>query len=158
MSFCPLIKETCKGNQCTMWLDEKCLVVNFLSQPLFTAIDDDIGLEIDLPVSSTSGVTYGSSRSTQTPSWVKDASPEDIVSEYVRYMDREFPDSEPYNVWSIFLRSIGCYYDYNMAPEIELKLQKARILAETESDKRREVKLQLRRDQEFATMDSLVDQ
>ncbi len=28
--FCPFFKDRCKGNECVMWKDEKCLIISFM--------------------------------------------------------------------------------------------------------------------------------
>jgi hypothetical protein len=146
VSFCPLIREICKGNVCTMWSDEKCLIVNYLNENFLT--EEDLDYE---PIAAESSET-------EIPNWVVISSPEDIVSEYMRYLESEFPDSEPYGIWDLFRKNMGCYHTFNMTHDMELKLEKARLLADEQLRKRREEKIQERREKEFYNVDSWVDQ
>ena len=146
MSFCPIIREKCKGNECVMWSDEECTIVNFFGQPIYTEIDDEYeGGEIESPTQ-------------EIPSWVNSASSEDIVNEYITFLQREFPDTESYyGYWSLFLDKIGCN-SYGLPTELAMKFQKARILKDIEEEKLRNAKLDERRERESYQIDSWVDQ
>ena len=79
-TFCPFYNDTCKGNQCVMWYNENCLIVNFLQQ-IHTAFieggeipSDQIGYPVEID-------------SVSVPDYIKSISPEDLTVEYIDFLD-----------------------------------------------------------------------
>ena len=157
MSFCPLIKEKCKGNQCVMWSDEACLVVNFLETfgPDQSEIEiERVPIEIeDIPI------RIGSSRSADVPNWFKLATPEEIIEEYFDFLQKEFENvsSHNYQVFELFLQQKGLTNTWMLPQDMGLKMQKARTLLSVEIQKRREAEKQERLEHELIQAPSLAE-
>jgi|GEM_PF-1752304 len=130
MSYCPLIKEVCKGNECVMWKNEKCTLVAYL----YEAIED----ETEETPSSESGM-----RSSKVSSEMKEISAEKLAEDFVTYAKREFPDERSISYIldqaSLLVLAEKKYdeRDYFNPPEIHLKIEKARILARRQMEKER---------------------
>ena len=140
MSFCPFYKEECKDNQCVMWLDDNCIVVNFL-QKIQTAIPSEEDIE------SGQIEYYPEITPREVPDYIKLISPEDLASEYVTFIQTEFPDPEiqpSYSMFDLFLRSKGVDSRFELPIEIEMKVSKARALFSMEREKEREQERQMR--------------
>jgi len=151
-TFCPFYNDTCKGNQCIMWYNENCLIVNFLQQ-IQTALIEGSEIpsdQIEYPVEI---------GRVSVPDYIKSISPEDLTVEYIDFLEQEFPDSDrrPYGVFDLFLRSKGVESRYGLPPDVSLKIEKARLLADSEADRAREIEQDIRLEKEHAELDSLID-
>lgn len=152
MSFCPFFKEDCKENQCVMWLDENCMVVNFL-QKIHTAVPSDEDLESE-PIGYVSEPF-----TTSIPEYIQASTPESLVSDYVTFLRDEFPDSEsrPYGMWELFIQSKGLSGRFGLPSDTAMKLGKARALADIELSRLRDTERKERLEREQIEVPSLVD-
>ncbi|MCW4050563.1 MAG: hypothetical protein NWE89_12595 [Candidatus Bathyarchaeota archaeon] len=136
-----------------MWLDENCMVVNFL-QKIQTAIPSEEDIE------SGQIEYYPEISPREVPDYLKTISPQDLASEYVTFIQTEFPDPEiqpSYNMFDLFLRSKGLDERFGLPFEIEMKISKARALFSMEQEKEREQERQTRMELERAELPSYVD-
>ena len=149
MSLCPFFKEVCKGNQCMMWKDDNCLFTIFLQGGLFDEIPEEERL-----ISVSGNISEHS-----IPEYFKSISAEDIASEYIEFIRREFPESSirPYRAFDLFLESKGLYSIYGIPIEINLKVSKARMLVEQEHTKLISEEQQVRIEKEKLELPALVD-
>jgi len=136
-----------------MWLDENCMVVNFL-QKIHTVIptEEDVG-------SDQIGY-YPDISPKPVPDYIKMISPEDLSSDYLSFIQTEFPDPEirpSYDMFDLFLRSKGVDERFGLPLEIELKVSKAKALISMEREKEQEQERQMRIEQERAELPSYVD-
>lgn len=141
MSFCPFIKEVCKENICMMWSNDNCLVANYLKgvQGIPSEIEfDELPFVIEPRLKK------------EVPTWLQLSTPLDIIEEYFKFIDAEFPESErpPYNVFNLFLQTKGLENVWSLPTEVSLKISKARALLQIEQEKRREQERQLRIERE----------
>ena len=97
--LCPFFKEDCKGNQCVMWHNENCVLVNFLQ----TQIEYSEGFE--LPPDQI--ISPHQEDISSISDYIKTISPQDLAVDYIDFMEQEFPDSDtrPYGIFDLFLRS-----------------------------------------------------
>jgi len=141
MSFCPFIKEVCKENICMMWSNDICLVANYLKevQEIPSEIEFD-GLPIEIEPRSKKEV----------PTWLQLSTPQEIIEEYFKFINAEFPESErpQYNVFELFLQTKGLENIWSLPAEVSLKIRKTRALLQIEQEKRRERDRQLRIEKE----------
>jgi len=136
-----------------MWFNENCMIVNFL-QKIQTAIpaEEDVG--------SDQIEYYPEISPKPVPDYVKMISPEDLSSEYLSFIQTEFPDTEirpSYDMFDLFLRSKGVDVRFGLPLEIEIKVSKARALISMEREKEREQERQMQIEQERAELPSYVD-
>jgi len=149
--LCPFFKDDCKGNQCVMWYNEKCILVNFLQ----TQIEFSEGIEIP----SDQIISQLGDEVVTIPEYIKSISPKDLAVEYIDFLEKEFPDSEsrPYHMWDIFLDSKGVSSRYVLPSEIRLKIHKAEALVDGELARSKEIEQDVRLEKERLKIDSLVD-
>jgi hypothetical protein len=149
MSLCPFFKDICKGNQCMMWKDDNCLFTIFLQGGLFADEQEEEGI-----ISVSDGISGHS-----IPEYFKSISAEDIASECIEFIRKEFPESthRPFGVFDLFLQSKGLDRSYGIPLEINLKVSKARILVEQENSKLFDEEQRVRIEKEKSELPSLVD-
>ena len=150
--LCPFYKENCKGNQCVMWYDEKCLIVNFLQK-----IQMDFSEE-EAPSEDLSFARY--EVEVAMPEDIKSATPEELAIEYINFLQREFPKLEliPHsNMFDLFLESKGLINRFNLPPEMRLKIRRAQMLARNEIEHRNELEHQMRLEREKEELPSLIE-
>lgn len=129
------------------------MVVNFL-QKIHTAIPSEEDVE------SGQIEFYPEISPRDVPDYIKTISPEDLASEYVTFIQTEFPDPEirpSHSMFDLFLRSKGVDERFGLPLEIEVKISKARALYSMEREKEREQEGQMRLEQERAELPSYVD-
>jgi len=136
-----------------MWLDENCMIVNFL-QKIQTAIPLEEELDSDQR-----GFDFEIS-TRPVPDYIKMVSPEELAAEYLSFIQTEFPDSDTrssYNVFDLFLRSKGVDNRFELPLEIDIKIRKARALISIEREQEIEREQQIRIEQERAELSSYLD-
>lgn len=136
-----------------MWLDENCMVVNFL-QKIFTAIPSDEDIESEQ-------MGYVSEPFvTSIPEYFKSSTPESLVSDYIDFLRNEFPDfeSRPYDMWHLFTQLKGLTSRFGLPSDTNMKLIKARALADIELSRLRDAERKDRIEREQIEVPSLVDQ
>lgn len=134
MSLCPFFKDTCKGNQCMMWENESCLVATYLKNIA----------PFDEPVDSNTPSLYNERQPT-IPEYLKLISAEDLAKDYLEFLKIELPDSDDrhsiYGMFDPFLHSKGLEMRFNLPANLELKIDKARILADNAFKKEHQQKV-----------------
>jgi len=135
-TFCPFFKETCKGNECVMWRDEACLIVSFLQ------IASE-GVPSPEQIMETSRIEIHREEA-EVPDWIKTRTAEELAVEILEFQKKEFSEDENlgfHTISNFFWKSKGIER-YLMPSDIELKVERANILArreilkETETQKR----------------------
>jgi len=136
-----------------MWLDENCMIVNFL-QKIQTAIPSEEDIDSDQIG------FYPEISPRPVPDYIKTISPEELTSEYLSFIQTEFPDPgmrSSYDVFDLFLRSKGVDNRFELPLEIDIKIRKARVLISTEREQERDREKQVRIEQERAELPSYID-
>jgi len=148
---CPFYKKKCLGNQCVMWKDESCLIVsfmeNFVKQPE-EEIEEHIPLDYETE----------EIREKEVPTEIKLATPEELAAKLVDFAKKEFPDEERIwirNIAQLFWKSKNIER-WGLPPEIQLKIEKAEMLAQKQLDNEREIKEKEQLEKEKAELPSLV--
>jgi len=143
-AFCPLIKDNCKGNECVMWKDEKCVFISFFSN-LEMARDTPENHEVEEMV---------------LPEDLISATPEELATVLIQFIKKEYSDEERiwrHNVILEFLLTKDI--NIRMLPmEIQLKLEKAERLADKQLTDEKQVKMNEQLDQQKIELPSLVSQ
>jgi hypothetical protein len=152
--FCPLVREKCKGSECVMWKDGKCLVITFIEN--FGQLPEG-EFEGHIPIPT--GYEHEEISQRGIPGEIKSATPEELAAELVSFAKKEFPDEE--RMW---LRNIATLFweskkieRWSLPPDIKLKIEKAEILAQRQLESERETKERERLEKEKAELPSLVD-
>ena len=125
-TFCPFLRETCRGNECMMFRNENCLVVSFLQ-----GIFEDTTSSEETVVISRNGFMRDEA---QVPDWIKNRTPEEIAVEILAFKEKEFSEGDSFSFYSLsnlFWMSKGVE-QYRLPPVIRLKIQRANILARTQ--------------------------
>jgi hypothetical protein len=140
-----------------MWFNEECLIVGFLQnlQSGFTKTE----YEPDIPIDVQPSFTFQRPEPT-IPEDIKNATPESLASEYIAFLETEFPDSEPgmlFGNFQLFLETKNLIDRWGLPAELRLKLEKAQILAREEIRKRVETEKKLRLETEKGELPSLVN-
>lgn len=150
-TLCPFFRGDCHGNECVMWKDEKCLLVSYLQ---YMSEGDE------LPEEGISPLGEGIEREeVDVPKWLKTSTPEEIAVEILEFKKREFPEEEH------FFHSMSHYYwsdkgieKYQMPSDIQMKIEKAEMLAEREIRRDEENQRKERLKKEKEELPSLVSQ
>ena len=152
--FCPLIREKCKGNECVMWIDEKCLVITFMKN-FVQPPEEEFEERVSLPIS----YKHEEISVKEIPEEIKSATPEELAAELISFAKKEFPDEERIwirNIASLFWRSKNLER-WGLPPEIQLKIEKAEMLAQKQLDTERDIKEREQLEKEKAELPSLVN-
>jgi len=150
-TFCPFFKETCRGNECVMWSNEKCLIVSFLQ----------IASEGILPteeVVETSRFEI-QREEVEVPDWLETRTAEELAVEILEFKKKEFPEDEYsglHTISSLFWQNKGIVHTYNMPSEIQLKMNRADILARTQVRREEEDQRRNQMEKEKEELPSLV--
>jgi len=150
IALCPFFRENCHGDECVMWKNEGCLLVSFLSGISEGITHLDKGQELNGAMLERQIV--------EPPRWLKTSTPEAIAEELVDFK-KEFGEG----VRSV--SSISHYYwsnkgveTYLMSPDIQMKIQKAELLADVEIRKDPETQRRDRLAKEKEELPSIVSQ
>ena len=152
--FCPLIREKCKGNECVMWVDEKCLLITFMKN-FVQPPEEEFEERVSLPIS----YEHEEISVKEIPEEIKSATPEELAAELISFAKKEFPDEERIwirNIASLFWRSKNLER-WGLPPEIQLKIEKAEMLAQKQLDTERDIKEREQLEKEKAELPSLVN-
>ncbi len=150
-TYCPLIKEICKGNECVMWRDENCLIIAFaenMIQQTKEGFDETIPIgvepeDIDKEISEE----------------IKLSTSEELAAELISFAKKEFPDEERiwvHNVAQLFWGSKNIE-KWNIPVDIRFKIEKAEMLAQKQLNSEREVKKKEQLEEEKTELTSLVN-
>lgn len=160
-NLCPFFKEQCHGNQCKMWKDEECLIVNFLSnlqednsenQNEQAPQEENIHLE--------SHISSNRYETQQVPKWLKVASPEEIAQQILEFKDEEFKNGEEvrfHMLRNLFWSKKGVE-QFFLPPEISMKIQQAEVKAQMQMKKEEDEKKKARLSQERDGLPDIVGQ
>lgn len=129
------------------------MIVNFL-QKIFTAIPSEDDIESE-PIGFVSEPF-----TTSIPEYIKTSTPESLVADYLDFLRNEFPDSERrlYGMWDLFIQSKGLSGRFGLPADTNMKLSKARALADIELSRVRDAERKDRLEREQIEVPSLVDQ
>ena len=152
-AFCPFFKENCRGNECVMFENGECLVVSFL-QTMKSMSEggspSEEATETDMPI-------YGRLEA-EVPEWIKTRTPEELAAEMLEFGRKEFSEGVHFHrIASLFWKYKGLE-TYNMPSDVELKMEKANILAHREITKEAEVKEREQIEKEREELPSLIGQ
>ncbi len=149
-TFCPIIKEKCRGNECVMWRDERCLIIAFME--IFVRAPEEENIAIP------TGYEYEEIDKVEVPEEIKSATPEELAVKLISFVKEEFPDNKRIwipNIASLFWRSKNVER-WNLPPDIKLKIEKAERLAQRQLENEREIKEKERLEMEKIELPSLV--
>jgi len=158
-TLCPFFKENCHGNECVMWRNEECVLVSFLQH-----MSEGVELPEEGIPSSEEGMarsgTILNGEEKEAPKWLKTSTPEEIAVEILDFKKQEFPEEDYFG-----FHSISHYYwsskgieKFCMPPEIQIKMEKAEMLADREIRKDEENQRKERLEKEKEELPSLVSQ
>lgn len=148
-TFCPFFKETCKGNECVMFKNGECLIVSFL-QIASEGVPSPEGI-------MTSGIEIRREEA-EVPDWIKTRTAEELAVEILEFKKKEFSEDENlgfHTISNFFWKSKGIER-YLMPSDIELKVERANILARREILKETETQKRERLGKEKEELPSLV--
>ena len=97
-------------------------------------------------------------REKEVPTEIKLATPEELAAKLVDFAKKEFPDEERIwirNISQLFWKSKNIER-WGLLPEIQLKIEKAEMLAQKQLDNEREIKEKEQLEKEKAELPSLV--
>jgi len=148
-TFCPFFKETCKGNECVMFKNGECLIVSFLQ-----IASEGVPSPEEI---MTSGIEIHREEA-EVPDWIKTRTAEELAVEILEFKKKEFSEDENlgfHTISNFFWKSKGIER-YLMPSDIELKVERANILARREILKETETQKRERLGKEKEELPSLV--
>ena len=148
-TFCPFFKETCKGNECVMFKNGECLIVSFLQ-----IASEGVPSSEEIMAS---GIEIHREEA-EVPDWIKTRTAEELAVEILEFKKKEFSEDENLGFHAIsnfFWKSKGIER-YLMPSDIELKVERANILARREILKETETQKRERLGKEKEELPSLV--
>lgn len=147
-TFCPLIKDTCKKNDCLAWKDDACMIFTYLDMQ----IDRNKLADLD---------DFDDEEPQETPIEITSASPEKLAQELVAFAKTEFPADVDEKIW---IHQVSDYFwknkkidKYDLPTDIELKIEKAERIAEQLLEKEQKEQLEKRLEEESARLPVLVE-
>ncbi len=154
--LCPFFKSECKEEKCIMWKENLCVIANFLSGVLAEDSESEI---IDRTDTSDSFSNRFELSTPVVPEEIKKAAAKDLAKQYIEFMRAEFPEMElsPYaRNFDLFLETKYSISRWNSPADIQLKLQKAELLARGLVEKINNDKRKERLDKEKEQLEALV--
>ncbi|HEC93563.1 MAG TPA: hypothetical protein ENI51_11390, partial [Candidatus Atribacteria bacterium] len=88
-TFCPIIKEKCRGNECVMWRDERCLIIAFME--IFVRAPEEENIAVS------TGYEYEEIDKVEVPEEIKSATPEELAVKLISFVKEKFPDNK--RIW-----------------------------------------------------------
>ena len=179
--MCPFFKEKCKGNECVMWKDEKCLISSYMEH--FIVPPEEIKIvakrmredikELEEYIKTTREVVEREAqrraeikaereneeiRNRAALDEIESVSVEELAAELVSLAKREFPHEERIRISNISrLFWLSKNVDtWSIPPEIQLKKDKVEMLAQRELDHEMEIKMKEQLEKEKSELPSLV--
>jgi len=154
-TFCPFFKKICKGNECVMFKNGKCLIVSFLQIVSKGVLSpEEIGETRRIEILR---------EEAEVPDWIKTRTAEELAAEILEFKKKEFPEDEylgSHIICNLFWENKGIEH-YQMPSEIRLKINRANILAHTqirkEEEKRRKEQIQKEREELPSLVSHCVD-
>jgi len=151
-TLCPFFREDCKGNECVMWKDEKCLIATFMENFIRPSAEE---IERNVPSVYMDEELSGK----KIPDEIKSASPEELAAELISFAKKEFPSEEKIGIRNISQLFWGSknVERWSTPADIQLKIEKAEILAQKQLDNEREMKEKEQLEKERAELPSLIN-
>ena len=154
-TFCPFFKDICKGNECVMFKNGKCLIVSFLQIVSEGVLSPE-------EIGETRGIEILREEA-EVPDWIKTRTAEELAAEILEFKKKEFPEDEylgSHTICNLFWENKGIEH-YQMPSEIRLKINRANILARTqirkEEEKRRKEQIQKEKEELPSLVSHCVD-
>lgn len=154
-NLCPFFKDNCHGNECVMWRNENCLLVSFLSRLS----------EVETPHEEESEPMkrgYESSQNEEeVPECLEGVTAEDLAVEMLEFRKKQFPEDEKISfhmVSRLFWENKGVRAMFFLPSEVQLKVDKANLLAQREITKQEDAQKRQKLEQEKEELPSLVSQ
>lgn len=127
-TFCPLLRETCKGNECMMFKDEECLIASFLAtvrEGAPTPEDETSSIE-------RSGLVLRREEE-EVPDWIKNRTPEELAVEILEFVkERKKEGLDYYSASRQFWECKGVH-EFLMPVEAQTKIQRAEYLTQKQT-------------------------
>jgi len=158
-TLCPFFKEKCHGNECVMWKDEECLLVTFLQRVQEGVPISEEHIPMSEEIIGKSGMILHREE-VEAPKWLKTSTPETLAKEMLEFKDKEFPDEEKVNFYTIsrlFWDNKGVER-FILPSEARLKIERANNLAERQIAKEEDAKKKKRLTEEKEELPSIVSQ
>lgn len=155
-SFCPIIKEDCKGSKCISWKDDNCLIFFWLelsTQSSKKSMEEDDDFEFEFEEKSHKKV----------PAKIESSTVEQLANDLLEFTKKEFEGEEGYQrrirvSSNSYWEKIGLdRFYFDLPVDIRLKLEKAERLAQKQVDIELEAKTKKRLDAEKAKLPELID-
>lgn len=164
-TYCPLARENCKQDDCVMWRNENCLIIQIIEDftlgPEGIAVDGTLedykDFGISLPITPPGSSGYHSSPK-QVPKEIEQSSPEELAQELTTFANEEFPDEENLYIarFSDLFWKKKNLERWDLPFDIEMKVRKAEILAQTKLSEERQARLKKQLEEEKTELDKLV--
>lgn len=158
-TYCPLIKEECKSNECVLWKDENCLIVTFMK---FLGLIGKLSTEEETEEEIRNGIKLSTPEETEgeIPNGIELSTPEELAAELISFAKKEFPEEDErwsmYKITDFFWRSKNIRIR-DLPVDIQLKIDKAERLVQKQLESEREVKKKDQLEKEKPDLLSLVD-
>jgi len=161
--YCPFVKEKCKGNECAMWKDERCLIISFMEH--FTT-QYDMELEEGLQTGSgftESGLVESGLGEREVPNEIRLATPEELAAELISFAKEQLPNMERIPIRRIIGMVSHLFWEnksvlrWGMPAEIQFKIDKAEMMAQEELGREREASAKAQLEKERDGLPSLVN-
>ena len=127
--FCPLIGDDCKKEECLLWKNGGCLLPPFIKNIISIETVEEISPE-EVPTME--------KEIKETPDDIKNKTAEELAKELVEFIEsKEDYLDERTKYWSfhLFWEMKGVEKDANYATDIQMKINKAELLAQYILDK-----------------------
>lgn len=151
-TFCPLIKETCKKEECLAWKDQACLVFLFLGIQVennkLINLNDFNNDEEDVQ---------------KIPIGIQSATPEELAQNLIEFAKTEFVTDKNEQVWinsaltNYFWKSKNIINRWGLPVEIEMKIEKAEKIAIQLLQKESKEQSEKQIEQESADLPKLIE-
>lgn len=128
-TFCPFLRETCKGNECMMFRDEECLLVSFLETVREGTPTPAEGMPLIQEGIERGGLIFHREEA-EVPDWIEKRTPEELAVEIFEFIKRERTEegSDYYSASHNFWESKGVH-EFLVPFEVRSKIQRADFLA-----------------------------
>jgi hypothetical protein len=148
-TYCPFIRETCKGNE--------CIIVTLLGGLREKEEEEgEAAPRYEAPTERALAAFDRQER--ETPDWIKSATAEELAAEILDFRKREFPEDEHvtfHTAYRLFLNSKGIQ-EFMIPPDAQLKMERAVYLAHRETRREAEIEMKRRLEEEKEELPSLV--
>lgn len=132
-TFCPIIKDKCKKEECKFWISEDCVMVHFFESQVIEFINKSEAMQ---------ELSEKRKKKEENYSFLEEGSEEDLSKELVEYALKEVPNEKylSHFVKNMFWKIKGIESTYDLPSQLKLKVERVENKAETQ--KRQEVEKQ----------------